>query len=102
MSLLFQIKLFEFLLILTLSESLQKTTCINRDVSSTTNANKMHPGVFKWNEKDRKSCWMCIISMTVVYAVLGQFVYSQHQDDIQIDSVYTNSKIERILDKHGV
>ena len=62
----------------------------------------MHPGVFKWNEKDRMSCWMCIISMTVVYAVLGQFVYSQHQDDIQIDSGYTNSKIEQILDKHGV
>ena len=40
--------------------------------------------------------------MIVVYAVLGQFVYSQHQDDIQIDSVYTNSKIEQILDKHGV
>ena len=40
--------------------------------------------------------------MIVVYAVLGQFVYSQHQDDIQIDSGYTNSKIEQILDKHGV
>ena len=45
---------------------------------------------------------MCPISMTVLYAVLGQFVSSQRHNDIQIDSVYTNSKIEQILDKHGV